>query len=148
MTVQGCYETGVNRRELYQPQISGESRESDCQRIKYLCMGISGHPILHLGTSLHLRTCKNSIWNGFNNNMLQAKPWQALGLQPPHSECGWWAGGPREVGAIAGIKGTQLVPTMPQVSSYPLPGNSVSGFVCFSPEHPNHPLCCCCIKAF
>lgn len=142
MTVQGCYETGVNRRELYQPQISGESRESDCQRIKDLCMGISGHPILHLGTSLHLRTCKNSTGNRFKNSMLQAKPWQA-----PHSVCGRWAGGPREVGAIVGIKGTQLVPTMPQVSSYPLTGNSVSGFVCFSPGHPNHPLCCC-MKAF
>lgn len=28
MTVQGSYETGVNRRKLYLPQISGESRES------------------------------------------------------------------------------------------------------------------------
>lgn len=51
------------------------------------------------------------------------------------------------MGAIAGIKGTQLVPTMPQVSSYPLTGNSVFGFVCFSLGHSNHTLCCC-IKAF
>lgn len=81
--VQGCYETGVNRRKLYQSQISGESRESDCQRINYLCMGISGHPILHLGTSLHLRTCKNPTGNKFNNNMLQEKPWQALACSLP-----------------------------------------------------------------
>lgn len=48
------------------------------------------------------------------------------------------------MGDIAGTKGTQLVPTMPQVSSYPLTGNSVSGFVYFSLGHP----LCCCIKAF
>lgn len=40
------------------------------------------------------------------------------------------------MGAIAGIKDTQLVPTMPQVSSHPLTGNSVSGFVCFALGHP------------
>lgn len=36
------------------------------------------------------------------------------------------------MGAIAGKRGTQFVPTMPQVSSYALTGNPVSGFVCFS----------------
>lgn len=146
MTVQGCYETGVNRRKLYQPQISGESRESDCQRIKYLCMGISGHPILHLGTSLHLRTCKNSTGNRLNNNMLQASPGRPWPAASPQSV--WMVGrGPQGGGCHSRNKGHTACSSHATGFILPTYREFCVWFCLFFPRTPKPPTLLC-IKAF